>query len=80
MIITVTIVQTLCLRGRLDRWKYCVPPCKVQSIQLALLNRMKSGTLPQLATTKELLDCVAKEGVESMAREGGFVGCLEGKA
>ncbi len=57
-----------------------VPPCKVQSIQLALLDRMKSGTLPQLASAEELLDCVAREGVESMAREGGFVGCLAGKA
>ncbi len=49
---------------------------KVQSIRLALLERMKSGTLPQLATAEELMDCVAREGVESMAREGGFVGCL----
>eukprot|EP01084_Bolivina_argentea_P004892 9265_1 len=57
-----------------------IPGPKVQSIQLSLLNRMKSGALPQLATTEELLDCVAREGVESMAREGGFVGCLEGKA
>ncbi len=53
--------------------------CKAQSIQLALLNRMKSGALPQLSTTEDLLDCVAREGVDSMAKEGGFVGCLERK-
>ncbi len=76
-----THVQALCVLGNLKLTDgMTLYHCKVQSIQLALLNRMKSGTLPQLAITEELLDCVAREGVESMAREGGFVGCLEGKA